>query len=114
MKVFSLSYLRSANDEKQLTENSIKAIVSIHSGPGIHNFSDKYAVLHLTLDDSTEENVTKHFTTVNSFVHEFRLRKGFLKFFLFYIKIVRIKCPQILLSFKPQSRFLGLFYPLME
>uniref|UniRef100_A0A914KGY2 Dual specificity protein phosphatase n=1 Tax=Meloidogyne incognita TaxID=6306 RepID=A0A914KGY2_MELIC len=67
--------LRSANDEKQLTENSIKAIVSIHSGPGIHNFSDKYAVLHLTLDDSTEENVTKHFTTVNSFVHEFRLRK---------------------------------------
>uniref|UniRef100_A0A1I8BL13 Uncharacterized protein n=1 Tax=Meloidogyne hapla TaxID=6305 RepID=A0A1I8BL13_MELHA len=67
--------LSSAYDEKQLTSNQIKAIVSIHGGPGVHNFSSKFAVLHLTLNDSTNENVIKHFNTVNSFVHEHRLRK---------------------------------------
>ena len=70
-------FLSSAYDEKQLTSNQIKAIVSIHGGPGVHNFSSKFAVLHLTLNDSTNENVIKHFNTVNSFVHEHRLRKGF-------------------------------------
>ncbi|KAF7635541.1 hypothetical protein Mgra_00005083 [Meloidogyne graminicola] len=66
--------LSSAFNKKQLTENKIRAIISICSGTGGHHFPSNFVVLHLNLHDSKDQKIIDQFFHTNNFIHTHRLK----------------------------------------
>ena len=65
--------LRDAIDSKQLEENQIRAVVSVHGFTKNCEFGPHIEALRVILSDSPGENVLKHFSDTNSFIHRHRL-----------------------------------------
>jgi len=65
---------RDARDEKQLMENKITHIVSVHNFPKPYDGQREYLCIYAS--DHPGEDLSIYFSTVNDFIHEARLGGG--------------------------------------